>query len=198
MKPKSILLAAGVGVAVLIGWVVASGGSEKSGPRPPRVPQGLRVVLFGDSHVGGLRKPLRDELERLRPDIEFFSDTKNGTRIPYWVDALSSIQNGDVYLICLGSNDAMMGEAGMQSEFEDLSTLVRTLFDGGAVVYWVDPPALKKGNLQGFLAMLARNPEMAYVEHFESWKTIEPGPDGVHATEDGYRQWAEQLAKWLA
>lgn len=174
-------MAAGVGLARLLI------------PGRPRITDGSRVLLVGDSHAQGLNTPLKAmATER---GVPYVGLAKVGSRIDYWAasaaldDALASF-DPTLVLVSLGTNDAYMGGDVSARQAPALESLLAKL--SGRDVVWLGPPALPEVHSGmrldlRFLEFLAAN-----APHFldTAGLLISMGPDGIHPTVLGYAGWS--------
>lgn len=176
-----LALAAGVGLARLLV------------PGRPRIHDGSRVLLIGDSHAQGLNVPLREmATER---GIPYVSLAKVGSRIDQWASEESlakALREFDptLVLVSLGTNDAYMSGDVTERQAPHLQALLDLLRDRDVV--WIGPPQLPDPHSgmtvdHGFLRFLASN-----APNFldTSGLIIPMGPDGIHPTVRGYAGWA--------
>lgn len=176
-----LALAAGVGLARLI----IHG--------RPRIHDGSRVLLVGDSHAQGLNTPLKGlATER---GVPYVSLPKVGSRIDYWaksaaLDEVLAAFDPTLVLVSLGTNDAYMGGDVTARQAPAMEALLAKLH--GRDVVWIGPPSLPEVHSGmrldlRFLEFLAAN-----TPNFldTAGLLISMGPDGIHPTVLGYAGWA--------
>ncbi len=181
---------AGVGVAYVL--------SE----RHPKLRQGSRLLLVGDSMAVGLSPYLgaiaRDE------KVPFRSVAREGRTITDY-GALTSSEDAQrleralrefqptLVLVALGTNDEYLAPASLDAEEDDLDALLDLLepYD----VAWIGVPELPKEDSNGAVQLI----KSTGVPYFPSERLeLERAPDGLHPTAAGYAKWAGMLWSWLS
>lgn len=178
-------------VALGAGWLLLRDGENTSEPesivpQEPMVVEGDHVWLLGDSHGVGLQRSLRQLAEakgvQLETEVEVGQRTRWGLK--------QAIQRGagdDLWLVCLGTNDAAGITSSLQSDVQGILSEARRR---GVVTVWLIPP--DGGVLDGF-------DEMVKIVTGESPLVIHPpkglpmAPDKVHLTPNGYQMWAQDV-----
>lgn len=180
------ILAVGVGTAS----VVFAG--------PPKVSQGKRVFLLGDSLAQGLSRPL----SALAKDhkVEFKSLAVQGSRIDNWSSnqamyAAMKLFKPDLILVSLGTNDEFLSGDGGTRQAQHLQTLLSNL-RAIAPVVWIGPPKLPKNDTNGVIPLIVKSVPNNY--YFPSQELDIPrAPDKLHPTAEGYAGWAAKIWKWM-
>lgn len=160
-------------------------------------PAGLsgKVLLVGDSLAVGLSAPLRRVLGG-----KLVVHAKEGTRTDQWLSLGTWVaeERPAVVLICLGTNDAMMGKPSVNQT--SIAKLVGDASASGARVIWVLPPTLPATIGKTVVKDdVVRDMVVATgVETFDSRKLDIPrAGDRVHPTSRGYQLWADALLSTL-
>ncbi len=190
----------------LFGWVTAGlaalwiGFSRTASPKPSS-PE--RILLIGDSLAQGLAAPLR--LRAQQSQIPFDALAKQSTRIDQWAGSaelsakLASFRP-TLVMVSLGTNDEAIpapsgaGTSGAAAFVEaQRKALRRLLFQVGPLgtdVLWIAPPKLPHAS-NGIRAMLEEElgPRLFHSERV----AIHQGPDRIHPTGEGYREWADAI-----
>lgn len=161
-------------VGVLAGVAVATRGR----PLP------ARLLLAGDSHAEGLEAPLR-ELVRARGSLLDALPVRGSSARDWRREHLARSFDrspAKLILLVLGTNDCASAELELEF-FANLRTLIERARAVGRQVILLVPPAP--------CDRVRRSLELAGAE------TFNPPPGlplrGVHATPEGYRQWAASI-----
>jgi lysophospholipase L1-like esterase len=167
------------GIGLVLGVTVAILRAKRSESKAPR------VALIGDSYAEGLGP----ELAKLLPDFKF--EGHQGTNTSQWAHGsqkcgecgawLTSFKP-DIVLVSLGVND---GTAPNPANYQ---ILVRGLHGLGARVVWIEPPAaVNSPAMRAVIASLGVSTVPA--------PTL-PMANSLHpTTPDGYRIWAQEIAR---
>jgi hypothetical protein len=165
---------------------------------PPSSSPPKRVALVGDSLAQGLGPQLAAIAERA--GVAFTTKGKQSTRVHQWVidpDLGPAVGSppADLVLVCLGTND--MRTASPELAGAEAGALADKIAGMGASVAWIGPPRLTF-DTGAFRPALARACAERNVRIFDSTAVdFERSPDGIHATAQGYRTWAEEIAAWV-
>lgn len=185
--------------------------------RRPKVKEGMRVLLLGDSLAVGLSP----HLKALAKDagVELRALAKTGTRIDQWAksEELAAVlrdYSPELVLVSLGTNDAAIGAGAAERQKPYLDQLLEQFAHGvshrndyglGADVVWIGPPTLPfesaamtsmiRAGVEAYGDSLGGHPRGAY---FPS-ETLEipRAPDHIHPTATGAAGWAGALWSWL-
>lgn len=161
--------------------------------------RGLSVLHLGDSHVGGLRGPLRTLVEASGGRYE--AHFKDGISTPEaarsgW-GAVVAGAHPDVVIVTLGTNDNPT--AATAAAVGALLDQIRAAAPHALIVWWGPPVLLRHDLVELPAAMVAlQRPEVAarsgrYVDSRTYTASAEHSAGGVHFTHAGYADWARQL-----
>lgn len=184
MKHPLALLAAVAGAALVL-----SGSRDSEGGGASPVPR--RVLLVGDSHAVGLRVPLGDELTR--GGWSFAADARGGTSALQWrawIGPALGAHAPDLVLVSLGGNDFQTSRpADVSTAIGDIARQIQAI---GAALWWLDPRLEgsslvdRVGVVDWWRAVAARV--------LVAGPTVTIAADAIHATAQGYRNWAADIA----
>ncbi len=181
-----ILVAGGIGVARLV-------------TARPKIRSDTRLLFVGDSMAEGLTKHLNAMATEQR--VPYLALTKSGTRIDQWAqsvrldEAIASLQP-TLVMIALGTNDAYTNYTPEQIAGHVAALLSK--IPEGVDVLWIGAPALPatyNGRHPDAEILTAIQGSVPY--YFASHELEIPrGPDGLHATAEGYAGWAGAIWSW--
>lgn len=169
--------------------------------RHPRIRDGSRLLLLGDSLAVGLTAPMRALAED--EGVPFASVAREGSTISDFgglrpTEQAARLQQAladfapTLVLVSLGTNDEYLSEAALAAERDDLDALLEQL--APYEVAWVGVPELPKAASNGAVRMI-RETGLPY---FPSQRLdLQRGPDHLHPTVAGYAKWAGILWSWL-
>lgn len=172
--------------------------------KPPAKGDGPPILVIGDSLGVGLAPPLAQRHARVKGAAE------NGTTIDHWAttgdafgrsplsDALKTSPSSLV-LISLGTNDVASG-APAESKRAKARAIVERIIEAGSLPVWILPPTLptlSAANAAALRAVLL-DELAARADVFDSAAVpFERAPDQIHATPQGYDQWAAAIVAHL-
>ena len=210
MNSKAWLLA-GLVLVAGIGLVKATAGASV-----PKIGQGARILVMGDSLGVGLTTPLKG-LAQNSKGVEFSSCAVGGTATFQYVNPSYGTQYASklraalesfrptLVLVSLGTNDAY-GKVPAEVIAKSAADLIALLKAAGAQVVWIGPPRLTPvykyeggaNTLRPEIIDLVRDVvTRAGVPWFDSTALEIPQFDGIHATVKGYSGWAGAIWQWL-
>ncbi len=163
------------------------------------------TLLVGDSLGVGLAKPLA------ALGMPLVSIAEPGTTVTYWIvvggqrlrQALAE-KPGWVF-VSLGVNDAYNGDAYATTAASATASLLATLTESGAHVFWIGPPKLpssynnrtpSQAVLDAIRAVVDRTAGATWIDN--AVVNIPRTADQLHPTDEGYAAWANLLVDELA
>jgi lysophospholipase L1-like esterase len=169
--------------------------------RRPKISEGARVLLFGDSLAMGLNPQLKQLAEEAGV-AAYTGKGVVGSRIDQWsqdrwldgwLDATLDSFQPTIILVSLGTNDEATYPGAVGREEGDFHALLGKLRATGAEIVWIGPPELPFPR-QGISDMIREN--VPY--YFESEQLDIPrAPDHLHPNAVGYAGWAGAIWRWL-
>lgn len=111
-----------------------------------------------------------------------------------WLGDLLKSFKPTVVLISLGTNDFLYGEAAKPKVKQSVNEIVRKIRSAGAVPVWIEPVSMPFDDTAG----VKDSWKSAGIPYFSSrWLSYKRTADGIHLTQDGYRDWATRIWGWL-
>ena len=159
--------------------------------RTPKLREGDRVYLFGDSLAQGLVSPLRKLLASR--GIDLVADVQPGTRFDQWVSRgpNGAVPSGARFaLISLGTNDSVANAAHLAQVpgwAQDISASLRS---GGVTPVWLLPPPMRFSTRAAVDAVRATKDPVVEAKDY-------PRYDGIHPTPAGFETWAGDIVRAL-
>lgn len=157
----------------------------------PRLKEGDRVYLFGDSLAQGLASPLRKALAA--KGVDLVADVQPGTRFDQWVGRgpNGAVPSGARFaLISLGTNDAMANAAHQANVPGWALDISASLHSGGVTPVWLIPPPMRFSTQAAVDAVRGtKDPVVASKDY--------PRYDGIHPTPAGFETWAGDIVRAL-
>lgn len=187
----------------LLGGILLAGGYGfvRAMTYRPRLDEGSRILLIGDSFAQGLLKHLQGLATTA--GLPYVGSGIPGTTVNQWVSSawlekkLADFKPTHV-LVSLGTNDAFSNKP-ISEVSAAAKSLTRKLQDAGAHVIWIGPPSLPSTYgaraLNSSLLMPLREAAPAYFDTTEY--SVPRGPDNLHPSAAGYAGWAGALWNWL-
>jgi hypothetical protein len=163
----------------------------------PALPQGLKVLIIGDSFAEALGAGLRSR--ESSTGLKFFLRGEKATFIPEWagpkrgVAGMMASLKPDVVVIALGGNELEMKTPDIRGpKVKELVGLI-----GATPCVWVTPPLW--GNKEnGLLGVIHDNSKPCrYYDSTLLAPDVPRGSDKIHPTADGQKKWADYFLGWL-
>lgn len=156
------------------------------------LPKGAKILLFGDSLAVGLKGSL--EARAKASGYNFAGYGAVNTRADQWEDKINGIllaEQPSLILVSLGTNDAASSSPDRLMAIARLSQILDAY---GAARVWIAPPSLpaRLDDDPVRAAIAASNEDVIDSRAMR----FERASDGVHATPQGYQDWASQI--WSA
>lgn len=181
------------GWAIGFAWLLGLGAM---GIRASERREWRKVLLVGDSHVGGLHGPLA----RIGTQEGFRVEWSgvNGSRIDQWAPRIASDLAvyapfaPELLLVSLGTNDAAMMVLDPMMMRAHILAIASAARDRGIDLRWIGPPHLpaRLEKASTVRELLRDTLGERFVDSSEF--TFARSPDGVHATAGGYADWMTQ------
>jgi len=166
-------------------------------PAPP-LPQGLKVLIIGDSFAEALGAGLRTR--ESSTGLKFFLRGEKATFIPEWAGPKRGVAGmmvslkPDVVVIALGGNELAMTTPDIRGpKVKELVGLI-----GSTPCVWVSPPLWGGGKDNGLLGVIHDNSKPCrYYDSTLLAPDVPRGSDKIHPTADGQKKWADYFLGWL-
>lgn len=155
-----------------------------------------RILLFGDSMVGVLRKHFSNYCSQNGDTLFSAVWYSSGSRHWAKTDTLEHFINlykPDYLMICLCSNELFRRD--LDERDKDIKTIIDKMNRQNLPFIWVSPPNWKKD--KGITDLILKN--VGASRFFDSRELVLPRiSDGAHPTVKGGIMWVDTLTKWLA
>lgn len=184
-----LAVVAGVGLVRLIG-------------RGPKIGDGTRLLVIGDSLAVGLGPALQAMAKEQK--IPFDAVAEVGTRIDQWatrpdLDQHLAAFKPTLVLVSLGTNDEyMQGDWVVGRQHDAAVALLNKITKAGADYVWIGPPTLPKAKSNGIVTMLKKMIPSTHYFPTDTALTLPRGPDNIHPTVSAYAGWAGAIWQWLS
>jgi hypothetical protein len=177
--------------------IAAASASPAPVAPPPVLPDGLRVLLIGDSFAEALGSGMRQVKDDFH--VKVIARGEHSTFIPQWAGIKFGVplillqEKPDVVVIALGGNELAMADPSIRTP--DIEKIVG--FMGGIPCVWVGTPSFGKENDLPAIIRKHSSPCRFYDSNALS-PNLPRGSDKIHPTSDGQKMWAGQVLSWLA
>ena len=165
----------------------------------PKIPIDSKILLIGDSHVGGMNH----RFQLLAKQMGYYPiiDSINGSKTNNLLKRLKNnikIHSPKLIIVESGTNDSVCDKQWIEQHHSLYDDVVKLAKESGAEIVWLSPPAVSS-KLQSFNAVkkliLTAIGENFYFDLLNL--DLKVSKDSVHLTQEGYNQLSELLWNWL-
>ena len=165
----------------------------------PKIPIGSKILLIGDSHVGGMSQRFRLYSRQMGylPVVDGINGSKTNDLLKRLKEDIK-IHSPKLIIIESGTNDSLCSQQWLDSHSDLYAKVAETAKINGAEVVWLSPPAISKQlrlHEQIKVRILSAVGEDSYFDLLSLG--LQVTKDQIHLTRDGYEQLSEQLWNWL-
>jgi GDSL-like Lipase/Acylhydrolase family len=180
--------------------VEKSNGYSSYTEEDPKIDVGSKILLIGDSHVGGMSHRFKLIAKQMGyvPIVSSINGSKTNDSFKRLKEIVET-QSPKLVIIESGTNDMFCDENWVENHEHLYENIVSFVKEHGAEVVWLSPPATSaqmKHQERIKKLILEAVSEESYFDLTDFALTV--SKDKVHLTREGYEELSELLWNWLA